>query len=113
MSKPIDRPEVDAWRERWESDPHVSARMIAADTGLAVGIVRGHGARRGWCRTPDVHREMLRIAAAAGCAARYGKGSEETGKPTGDAPPSAVASVFDLGAGRRVTTNRNHTEVYA
>ena len=113
MSKLIDRPEVDAWRERWESDPHVSAKMIAADTGLAVGIVRGHGVRRGWCRAPDVHREMLRIAAAAGCAARYSGSSKEASKPASGVLLSAVAFVFDLGAGRRVTTDRNHIEVYA
>lgn len=111
MTAAIQRPDIDAWRDRWESDPAVTFRLIAESAGVTVSATRGYAVRRGWCRTPEVHREMLRLAAAAGCAARYGKCS--AWGPASDVPPSAVASVFDLGSGRRITTNRQHAEVYA
>ena len=107
----ITRPDVDAWRDRWESDPAITYRQIAESAGITVATLRGYAGRHGWCRAPDVHAAMLQRAALAGLVARYGDGFLRKGEP----PPSASAipSVWDLGTGRRVTTDRRHAEVYA
>lgn len=110
MTVAIQRPDIDAWRDRWESDPAVTYRQIAESAGVTVAALRGYAVRRGWCRSPEVHAEMLRRAAVAGLVARHGDSFLHRGMSPRHA---AIPSVWDLGTGRRVTTNRSHTEVYA
>lgn len=112
MTIAIKRPEIDAWRSRWESDPAITYRVIAESTGVTIATLRGYAVRRGWCRPPEVHAEMLRLASLTGLIARHGN-HFLTRASADQLKQSAVSSVFDLGTGRRITTSRNHAEVYA
>mgnify|MGYP000140139430 CR=1 FL=1 len=111
MTAVIKRPGIDAWRERWESDPAITYRAVAESSGFTIATVRGYAVRSGWYRSPEVHAAMLKRAATAGLVSRYGNGFLTRGAP--DPSRIAIPSVWDLGTGRRVTTDRQHEEVYA
>lgn len=59
MTAAIQRPEIDAWRSRWESDRSVSIRLIADATGTNRGAVSYCMKQNGWSRDPKMIAESI------------------------------------------------------
>lgn len=128
---------VDAMRERYEADPTVTCAQLGELAGLDALQVLNYIRRKGWVRSPEVIRQSRKISGAIGLEVRRRNAAEREAlrkiaaslmpatKPVKhkqkrekapsvappDTPANAVTSVFDLGSGRRVTTNRNHEEI--
>lgn len=101
-------------RIEWETTP-VTFSELEIRLGSGTGTMRQHAIRNGWERRPDVVVEAKKIHAQRVRATLLAKVRyvNQRPKPTPIEMQSAVSSVFDLGTGRRVTTCRQHAEVYA
>ena len=77
---------------------------------LAIDPLTGIPRVTGSVRNTQTPGDAARIAAGHLDKVRH---VNQRPKPTPIEMQSAVSSVFDLGTGRRITTSRNHAEVYA
>lgn len=122
---------VNAMRAAFEGDASVTYAAIAEAAGMGLRQIANYARREGWGRSPSVHREAMRRASAIGLKSRHGAARAFAASfvgpprplksqvfapppPAPDRPMPAnmtVTSIFDLGSGRRVTTNRNHEEI--
>ena len=59
MTIAIQRPEIDAWRSRWESDRSMSVRIIAELTGVNRGVINRHMKQAGWSRDPKMIADSI------------------------------------------------------
>ena len=59
MTIAIQRPEIDAWRSRWESDRSMSVRIIAELTGVNRGVINRHMKQNGWSRDPKTIADSI------------------------------------------------------
>lgn len=123
---------VNAMRAAFESDASVTYAAIAEAAGMGLRQIANYARREGWGRSREVRSSARCLASAAGLKVRHRAIAQiaadfvgppkpprpekvEAVAPNTPAQPAqknmTVASVFDLGSGRRVTTNRNHEEV--
>lgn len=71
------RPEIEAWRARWESDRSVSIRIIAEATGANRGTVAYHMKQSGWSRDPKMIADSI---AANALRRKEHKANKQRGK---------------------------------
>lgn len=120
---------VNAMRAAFESDASVTYAAIAEAAGMGLRQIANYARREGWSRSREARSAARCLASAAGLKVRHREiaqiAADFVGPPkpektvvvapkTPDQPPQknmTVASIFDLGSGRRVTTNRNHEEI--
>jgi hypothetical protein len=106
---------IESWRVRYETDPLVTYKQIGAEAGVSEHLVRSYANAAGWCRAPEVHAAMLRLASSRGNAARWA--NYEASSPASvlrdkrrasATPPLPVApaSVWDWGSMHAVVTSR-------
>lgn len=53
------RPEIEAWRARWESDRSMSVRIISEMTGINRGAINYHMEKAGWSRDPKMIADSI------------------------------------------------------
>ena len=105
---------IESWRARYETDPTVTYKMIGADAGVSEHLVRSYANAAGWCRAPEVHAAMLRLASRRGNAARWANyeasspasALRDKRRAAATLPPVAPASVWDYCSQVAVITRR-------
>jgi hypothetical protein len=113
---------VSSWRERYETDPDVTHRMIAAAVGLTQPTVSRYIAEMGWHVLPEVVKERRNHSRnlLARCTVKRASAPQPTkiggAAYVGFKPASAPASVWQWAGGTAVATARQggkHIEVSA
>ena len=55
--------ELDQWQSRWETDPNVMFKDIAAQVGCSAVLVSGYACKQGWTPSPGVAEERRSLRA--------------------------------------------------
>lgn len=100
---------LESWRERWESDGDVTYKMIAAEAGCTWPSVVKYASMKGWCRSPELHRQVTSAAGRKGANSRNAQRSAVAKIKLQDAETrraAAPASVWDYGSLSAVVTLR-------